>query len=137
MLTAKLVAGRTGLFAEHEKHGVVGGFPTTLRMTVPARERLEAATTGRDERMVFFARPPAGIVVVLAPVPGGHGLSLAVRCDDEPEYPGEVPNTVDSWLPAMLTPCPACGAALVWYEAGYVPGYRVCAGAKHHHVRLS
>lgn len=32
-------------------------------------------------------------------------------------------------------PCPTCGAALVWYEAGYVPGYRVCV--RGHHAQLS
>ena len=57
--------------------------------------------------------------------------ALCIRRDDEPEWPGgEVPAP---WQQLDMTPCPTCGAGLVWYEVGYVPGYRVCAGPKHHH----
>lgn len=34
----------------------------------------------------------------------------------------------DTWADITGVPCPhpGCSQALVWYEAGYVPGYRVC-----------
>lgn len=31
--------------------------------------------------------------------------------------------------------CPTCGAALLWCEAGFVPGWRICLGG--HAVQLS
>ena len=55
---------------------------------------------------------------------------LALRMDNEPEYPQEFP---DYWASVDFTPCPKCGAPVVWYEAGYVPGYRVCSQSPHHH----
>ena len=33
----------------------------------------------------------------------------------------------DMWAAVTGAPCPLCGRDLVWYEAGYVSGYRVCA----------
>jgi hypothetical protein len=37
-------------------------------------------------------------------------------------------NTDFPWSSITDVPCPVdgCGQMLVWYEAGYVPGYRVC-----------
>lgn len=34
----------------------------------------------------------------------------------------------DYWDAVTTVPCPVpgCGQTVVWYEAGYVPGYRVC-----------
>ena len=34
----------------------------------------------------------------------------------------------DYWTAVSDVPCPVpgCGQTVVWYEAGYVPGYRVC-----------
>jgi hypothetical protein len=54
-----------------------------------------------------------------------------VRLDIEPEYPGEI---AAYWQQLDFTGCPECAAPLVWYEAGYVPGYRVCSRGPHHHV---
>lgn len=34
----------------------------------------------------------------------------------------------DAWADVTGVPCPLCGQILIWYEAGYVPGYRVCYG---------
>lgn len=126
---------RTGVFPEHARLKFEGGLPAGLRMTIPAREALERASVLRDGHY-YYQTPPQGIVAVLAPIleagaPTGS-YHTALRCGNEPPYPGERPNE-DMWIEADLTPCPKCGAALVWYEAGYVPGYRVCAGPKHHH----
>lgn len=33
-----------------------------------------------------------------------------------------------AWWEVALPPCPDCGADIVWYEAGYVPGTRKCTG---------
>ena len=76
---------------------------------------------------IWLARPPAGIIVVR--ILGSS--DVAIRMADEPEYPGEAPA---AWHErGEWTPCPAqgCGRALLWAEAGYVPGYRVCAGGGH------
>jgi len=37
-------------------------------------------------------------------------------------------DPVDTWADITGAPCPVagCDQVLVWYEAGYVPGYRVC-----------
>lgn len=43
------------------------------------------------------------------------------------------PDKFDFWLAVTDVPCPACNAGTIrWYEAGYVPGYRVCDGCKRH-----
>ena len=36
------------------------------------------------------------------------------------------PGSTWSAITGVLCPVDGCGQALVWYEAGYVPGYRVC-----------
>lgn len=128
-----------------------------LRMTIPVREALERRTRdalgagnevwlddlppsaclpGHSTYSVRLVRPPLGIVEVLI----GHGNEQhrGLRLDSEPEYPGEWPE--DSGAVAwhergQWVPCPVCGAALVWYEAGYVPGYRICL--RQHHAQLS
>jgi hypothetical protein len=51
--------------------------------------------------------------------------------DDEPEYPGE--RDAGFWIRLEFISCPKCKAPLAWYEAGYVPGYRVCCRAPYHH----
>jgi hypothetical protein len=56
---------------------------------------------------------------------------MAVRLASEPPYPIEFPAF---WATVDFTPCPVCGAALLWHEAGHVPGYRVCVRAPFHHV---
>lgn len=132
---------RTGVLPEHKALKFSGGaISTTTRMTIPAREALERVSTVQNGAY-YYAVPPTGIVVVLAPslelggAPTGAYMT-ALRCDDEPPFPGERPNE-NMWIVVDLTPCPKCGAALVWYEAGYVPGYRVCAGSDHHHYIVS
>jgi hypothetical protein len=34
----------------------------------------------------------------------------------------------EAWWEKPLPPCPDCGGALVWFEAGYVPDTRKCLG---------
>lgn len=127
---------RTGVFPEHKNARFEGGaIRKDARMTIPAREALERVSTVHDDAY-YYQQPPVGVVAVLAPVIEAgaptSGYMTAFRCVDEPPFPGEQPNP-DMWVEVDLTPCPKCGAALVWYEAGYVPGYRVCAGKSHHH----
>lgn len=100
---------------------------------------------------VWLTTPAAGVVLVRAPDPTGRTeprwagawpeqrqvqspvMVDALRLASEPEYPGEQPRR-DAWEEARWTiGCPAkgCGRALLWAEAGYVPGWRVCAGGGH------
>lgn len=44
-------------------------------------------------------------------------------------WPDNRPSGQHEYWPAVTdVPCPVegCGQTVVWYEAGYVPGYRVC-----------
>ncbi len=74
-------------------------------------------------------RPPAGLVVVAI----SGSSELGVRLEDEPEYPGECPAAW--WSLGAWVGCPACGFALLWCEAGFVPGWRVCLAG--HAVQLA
>jgi hypothetical protein len=122
---------RSGLFAEHD-----GIAPITYeaRATIPVVEALQAAGATVEPLpapaigyvITLGGTMPAGIVAVHLNQSPYLGLRLAV----EPEYPMEHP---DYWRQVDFTPCPVCGAPVVWYEAGYVPGYRVCAKPPHHH----
>jgi len=42
-----------------------------------------------------------------------------------PRHAGHL-SSVDPWALAGIAPCPNCGGRLLWAEAGYVPGYRIC-----------
>lgn len=33
-----------------------------------------------------------------------------------------------AWWDVPLPPCPHCGGAILWWEAGWVPGVRRCCG---------
>lgn len=135
MKTAKLVSQkRSGLFAEH-----VGIGPITydVRATIPVVEALQAAGAtiekiGQPEwpvyRITLGKTMPSGIVAVQ--VNGPPYVQACLRLAIEPEYPGE---NADYWRQVDWTPCPVCAAPVVWYEAGYVPGYRVCTRPPHHH----
>ncbi len=110
-----------------------------LRLTIPAREALEAhnrveataTAPGEPPRWcVTLVRPPPGLVLVAL-----EGRALALRMADEPPYPGERAGDTAWWERGAWVPCPTCGAALAWYEAGYVPGYRVCLEG--HHAQLA
>lgn len=135
---------QTGLFPEHS--GVTQGAHENIRLTIPAREALQAAgATISPEPMdrkigmptytvILGGKIPGGLVCAATTVlqEGGGWLEiLCLRMKNEPEYPGEIEGSY--WQRLDFMPCPKCGAPLVWYEAGYVPGYRVCAKAPHHH----
>lgn len=140
---------RTGLLSpatrvEFPEHG-------PLRLTVPARERL--AQMGNRVAPWDRARGPlepndhrwrvtlSGAVphdLVVCRVGEGAVQCLALRLMDEPTFPDEYPpEAVAWWERGDFVGCPECGSALVWCEAGYVPGYRVCTNPPHHHVQLS
>lgn len=126
---------RTGLFSEHQGLELARNTHNFVRLTIPVREALQA--TGAEISILsqadntYTVTPgktlPEGIVATR--IIGTNHLGL--RMQNEPPYPGEIGEA--SWEQLDFTPCPKCGHALVWYEAGYVPGYRVCAGPKHHH----
>jgi hypothetical protein len=122
---------RTGLFPEH--HGVAP-IEYEARATIPVVEALKA-TGARFEplpapelgyKITLGDRMPKGIVAVHL----NESPYLGLRMTNEPEYPQEF---ADYWIQVAFTPCPVCGAPVVWYEAGYVPGYRVCVKPPHHH----
>lgn len=85
---------------------------------------------------ITLVRPPAGIVECLI----GHGAEQhrGLRLAEEEAFPGEWPDGQGvAWHErGAWVPCPSCGSSLVWYEAGYVPGYRICV-ERQHHVLLS
>lgn len=108
-----------------------GAIPVNMRMTILAREELERVSRIWNDSYCY-QRPPVGVMIVLAPRIAESGYEIALRCVNELSFPGEKPN-LNMWLEIDLLPCPKCGYALIWYETGYVPGYRVCAGPKHHH----
>lgn len=131
---------RTGLCPEHRTV-----IPTThkrVRLTIAASEQPESPDPliGAPTYTVRLGRRvPAGLVVACLHSRGSSGggwmESTALRMDYEPPYPGEF--LPDIWTRLHFTPCSKCQAPLVWYEAGYAPGYRVCAGPRHHHFQLS
>mgnify|MGYP000632747541 CR=1 FL=1 len=107
-----------------------------VRMTIPVKETLEVAAArtkrspiGVGYEITLGSIMPTGIVA--AQVIRQPGCVL--RLENEPPYPGEIPES-GFWYQVDFTPCPVCGAPLFWYEAGYVPGYRVCTQPPHHHV---
>ncbi len=123
--------GKTGLFPEHDG---IGPIVREVSATIPVIEALREAGARMEPlwpeggyRVTLPARLPEGIIASIVRLSPNIGL----RMDNEPEWPMEHP---DVWVQLEWTPCPTCGAPLVWYEAGYVPGYRVCAQPPHHHV---
>lgn len=116
-----------------------------VRMTLPVREALVAAgatvtpiSSGPDQIAVYHVRLgdriPAGIVATTTDV-SEHGWIPTLRMTHEPDF-SEFCRTADvHWTSVDWTPCPKCGAPLVWYEAGYAPGYRVCSRPPHHHMQ--
>jgi hypothetical protein len=112
-----------------------------LRLTIPAREAIERASA--ENRILLageiggMAAPLYSVELVRPPVPAlvlahvGRGVgeqSNALRCADEPAWPGEWPEgeAVSCWDRGDWVPCPTCGYSLLWCEAGFVPGWRVC-----------
>jgi hypothetical protein len=73
---------------------------------------------------------PEGLIAVGLPTIGGSMLRMA----SEPPLPDEIIDK--GYFPLDWTPCPECGAPLMWAEAGYVPGYRICSQPPHHHVMV-
>lgn len=126
---------RTGLFRGH--HGVAPVAHRAVRMTIRVYDALQAtgAVIEQIDGTIYSVtlgdqRLPGGIVAQLHPRSGTTLLRMA----DEPDWWEYMTGVYeDHWVQADWTPCPKCGARLVWYEAGYVPGYRVCARAPHHH----
>jgi hypothetical protein len=117
-----------------------------LRMTIPVREALERAGNYITSLGVGdFGFPvfdvelcgivPPGIVEVC--IGEGATQHWGLRLVSEPPYPDEWPPEEVQRDYGAWVPCPheGCGRALVWFEAGYVPGYRLCTQG--HHAQLS
>lgn len=111
---------------------------TDLRMTIPAREllsQLENAVVPDGDRwsVTLTGQLPANGVLILALVGNGANQHRALRLVDEPPFPQEWANGAGiAWHEwGDWVRCPRCGRALVWYEAGYVPGYRICTRGHH------
>jgi hypothetical protein len=122
---------RSGLFPEHDG---IAPVVQEARATNSVVELLRAAGATVEPmaggyRITLGHTMPPGIVAVRVQ---GAGLppGIALRLEHEPRYPVEYP---DYWVQVDWTPCPVCGAPVVWYEAGYVPGYRVCGRPPYHH----
>jgi len=114
-----------------------------LRMTVPVREALaqagnivrasEPTADGQHQWEVTLTRP---VPVVLCLIGHGGSQHRGLRLADEPRYLQEWNDSAIAWHErGDWIGCPKCGGALVWYEAGYVPGYRLCT--RGHHALLS
>ena len=143
---------RTGLLPEHQ--GLAAPVYNDLRLTIPAGEALVRAghrveSTGAAVylaaiyqvcRVTLSGRSMPDSLIVLCLIGHGSEQHRGLRLAIEPAYPDEWSASSGAihwhergeWLP-----CPTCGAPLVWYEAAYVPGYRVCTARQHHHSILA
>lgn len=135
--------GKAGVLPEHAHLSFEQAPMYGTRLTVPAKETLLAA--GAKVRLQNFDRYEIYMVQLLEKCPESlvavnvqailgypYSGSIGIRRVDELEYPHEY--GIDFWRCVNLTPCPECGSSLIWYEAGYVSGYRVCSSKEHHHV---
>lgn len=112
-----------------------------VRLTIPAREALQAAnalivTEANDAKtgaslytVTLSAQERVPVDLIAGHIAGTDHTTL--RLSEEEEYPHEIPMF---WEQVDFSGCPKCGKPLIWWEAGYVPGYRVCSGRSHHHV---
>ncbi len=110
-----------------------------VRATIPARELLQdygnhvRAVDGGSTVNVTLIRPPNEPMLVVCMTIYDCLDIVSLRTETEPPFPREL--TADWASVGAFVPCPECGAALVWFEAGYVPGYRICL--RGHHCQLS
>ena len=123
---------KTGLLPEHKKIDTV---VHAVRATIPVLEAVLQAggsyvplvNTDNGYLITLSDKMPACIIAVHL---NRSTPRIGLRLESEERYPQEFP---DYWETVNFTPCPVCQAPIVWYEAGYVPGYRVCTKAPHHH----
>jgi hypothetical protein len=102
-----------------------GGIEVQPGAVFEAAQKLYSA---QDSWRVYLIRPPKDIIVGHINEPPFQTL----RLENEPEFPGEYPA---GWAErGTWMPCPKCGTALLWAEAGYVPGWRICLNG--HFARL-
>lgn len=135
-MRAKLIdQKRSGLWPEHDS---IAPLMRVVRATIPVLDALRGvgATTEPMPRpkMGWKITPgstmPTGIVAVHVNADDVDIPCTALRLESEPPWPQEFP---DYWAEVDWLPCPVCAAPVIWYEAGYVPGYRVCTENPHHH----
>jgi len=130
---------RTGLLPEHVNRILILPTYLSVRLTIPAYEilsksgaRIEQYTSVDgtflyDVTLQTHQTVPTGLVVSRS----RHTSNIGIRMAIEPDFPGEIKTYFEQ---LDFTPCPKCGSPLIWYEAGYVPGYRVCVKKPHHHA---
>lgn len=123
------------------KNGLSAGFDGIsppvykARVTIPALEALTKAGATLQPlappqigyRISLGQKMPPNIVAVHL----NDAPHMGLRLESEQPYPLEFE---DYWRQLDFTPCPVCQAPLVWYEAGFVPGYRICSQAPYHHI---
>lgn len=122
----------TGLFPEHKDMGPI---TYEVRATIPVLEAIMKAgglsaplrLPMGGHKIVLGDTMPEGIIAVHL---NASEPRIGLRLESEEEYPQEFP---DYWAQVDFTPCPVCQAPVVWYEAGFVQGYRVCTKSPHHH----
>ena len=125
-----IAQNRVGLFSEHLRVAPVTATALATTRVVEALKDAGATVTplpspAAGYEITLGEQMPAGIVALHH----HEAPHLALRMRGEPG-PG---RAYDCWTQIDWTPCPVCGAPVVWYEAGYVPGYRVCVRPPHHH----
>lgn len=112
------------------------------RLTIPVREALEHAGNIVRPAVAQYPGDRAGIpywdIELSCPIPVVvcriiNTSDIALRLAIEPRYPGEI--LAAWWERGEWLPCPRCGAATLWDEAGRVPGARCCV--KGHRVQVN
>lgn len=125
--------GKSGVLPEHRGLRFTARLPADTPLRPGARAELARVAIAQPPDADWeFRRAPAGAWVSVL-TERGVGLRLADELPFEDEFE-DTPG--DAWLAATVAACPRCGAAIVWYEAGYAPGYRVCCGRARHHCRV-
>lgn len=130
-----LFQNRSGLLPEHDG---IAPVVYEVRATIPVVEDLHAAGAIVEPlpppmigyRIVLSDTMPDNIVAVHV---NSYGAipQLGLRLRNEPEYPQEFQSY---WDQLDFTPCPICKAPVVWYEAAFVSGYRICSKPPYHHL---
>lgn len=141
---------RTGLRPGFD--GIAAPVIEDVKMSIPAMEALE-----REGHVVTLSRAAAKTdpyytvelcgkrmprrldvsIRLIECEQGGYYERVVLRTEEEPEWPGIVPDEMNMWLLAEWLPCPVCAAPIVWYEAGFVPGYRICTRPPYHHSLIA
>jgi len=125
---------QTGLFQEYDSVKT----PTyVVRATIPVVEKLKKHKNIISEisslNGILYKVQLSGTLpddIIACHTNETQFIDASLRLQNEPEYPNEYK---DYWKQVDWLPCPECSSAIIWYEAGYVPGYRICSKRPYHH----